>query len=143
MPVTLNTSDPDFEARFADMLSAKREDSADVNDAVAAIVRDVRQRGDAALCELTSRFDRLDLTPGRLRFSPDEIAAQIAHVSSQDRAALTLAADRIRAYHARQMPEDASWTDPQGATLGWRWSAVSAAGLYVPGGARRPIRHPC
>ena len=134
MPVTLNTSQPDFESRFAEMLSAKREDSADVNDVVAAIIKDVRQRGDAALCDLTRRFDRLDLTPDRLRLSADEIAAQIAHVTPQDRTALTLAAERIRAYHARQMPEDASWTDPEGATLGWRWTPVSAAGLYVPGG---------
>ncbi|MBU3029886.1 histidinol dehydrogenase [Paracoccus marinaquae] len=134
MPVTLNTSDADFEAGFAAMLSAKREDSTDVNEVVAGIIADVRARGDAALCELTARFDRLDLSPDRLRFSADEIAAEVARVPDEDRAALTLAAERIRAYHARQMPEDASWTDPEGATLGWRWTPVSAAGLYVPGG---------
>ena len=104
------------------------------DEAVVAIIAEVRSRGDAALCELTARFDRLDLTPEGLRFSAEEIAAQVARVSDEDRAALALAAERIRAYHARQMPEDASWTDPEGATLGWRWSAVSAAGLYVPGG---------
>ncbi|MFV0302763.1 MAG: histidinol dehydrogenase [Paracoccus sp. (in: a-proteobacteria)] len=134
MPITLNTSDADFESGFARMLAMKREDSADVNAAVAAIIADVRARGDAALCELTARFDRLDLTPATLRVSPAEIEAHIAHVSDEDRAALTLAAERIRAYHARQMPEDAGWTDPEGATLGWRWTPVSAAGLYVPGG---------
>lgn len=134
MPVTLNTSDADFETRFTRMLSAKREDSVDVNDVVAGIIRDIRQRGDAALCDLTSRFDRLDLTPDRLRFQPEEIAAHIDRVGPEDRAALSLAADRIRAYHERQMPKDASWTDAQGATLGWRWTPVSAAGLYVPGG---------
>lgn len=134
MPVTLNTTDPDFETRFSAMLSAKREDSSDVNDVVAAIIADVRARGDAVLCELTTRFDRLDLTPDRLRFSAEEIDDHIARVSAEDRAALSLAAERIRAYHARQMPEDASWTDPEGATLGWRWSPVAAAGLYVPGG---------
>ncbi|PHQ69482.1 MAG: histidinol dehydrogenase [Paracoccus sp.] len=134
MPVTLNTTDPDFETRFSAMLSAKREDSSDVNDVVAAIIADVRARGDAVLCELTTRFDRLDLTPDRLRFSAEEIDDHIARVSAEDRTALSLAAERIRAYHARQMPEDASWTDPEGATLGWRWSPVAAAGLYVPGG---------
>lgn len=134
MPVTLNSSDADFEMRFAAMLSAKREDSADVNDVVAGIIADVRARGDQVLCELTARFDRLTLSADRLRVSPDEIAAEVASVGEQDRAALNLAADRIRAYHARQMPEDASWTDAQGATLGWRWTPVSAAGLYVPGG---------
>lgn len=134
MPVTLNTSDADFEARFTDMLSAKREDSADVNDVVSGIIADLRARGDTVLCELTAKFDRLELTADRLRFSPAEIAEQVARVSPEDRAALVLASERIRAYHARQMPEDVSWTDPEGATLGWRWSAVSAAGLYVPGG---------
>ncbi|MFN3277223.1 MAG: histidinol dehydrogenase [Paracoccus hibiscisoli] len=134
MPVFLNIADTDFEQGFAAMLGAKREDSTDVNDAVTAIIRDVRDRGDAALCDLTARFDRLQLTPATLRFSPEEITEQVARVTPEDRAALALAAERIRAYHARQMPEDASWTDPEGATLGWRWSAVSAAGLYVPGG---------
>ncbi|ODT61016.1 MULTISPECIES: histidinol dehydrogenase [Paracoccus] len=134
MPVFLNIADADFEQGFAAMLGAKREDSTDVNDAVTAIIRDVRDRGDAALCDLTARFDRLQLTPATLRFSPEEIAEQVARVTPEDRAALALAAERIRAYHARQMPEDARWTDPEGATLGWRWSAVSAAGLYVPGG---------
>lgn len=134
MPVTLNTSDADFEARFAAMLSAKREDSVDVNDIVSGIIADLRARGDAVLYELTAKFDRLDLTPDRLRFTPQEIAAEVARVSAEDRAALSLAAERIRAYHARQMPENASWTDPEGATLGWRWTPVSAAGLYVPGG---------
>ncbi|MFN3525707.1 MAG: histidinol dehydrogenase [Paracoccus sp. (in: a-proteobacteria)] len=134
MPVWLNTSDAGFEDGFRRMLSAKREDSTDVNDAVLAIIADVRARGDAALCDLTARFDRLSLTPDRLRFTAAQIADEVAKVSPEDRAALELAAERIRAYHARQMPEDASWTDAQGATLGWRWSAVSAAGLYVPGG---------
>ncbi len=134
MPVTLNTQDADFESRFVRMLSAKREDSADVNEVVAGIIADMRAGGDEVLCRLTARFDRLELTPDGLRFSPDEIAAHVARVTDDERAALSLAAERIRAYHSRQMPEDASWTDPDGATLGWRWTPVSAAGLYVPGG---------
>ncbi len=134
MPHRLNTSDPDFETRFATLLGAKREESVDVDEAVAAIIADVRARGDAALIELTARFDRLELTPATLAFTEDEIEAQIALVPDDERAALELAADRIRAYHERQMPEDARWTDEAGATLGWRWGPVDAAGLYVPGG---------
>ncbi len=134
MPIHLSTAQSDFETRFAALLAMKREDAADVNDAVAAIIGDVRARGDAALVDLTSRFDRLALTPGTLAFSRDEIAGQTAKVAPEDRAALTMAAGRIRAYHARQMPDDMRWTDPEGATLGWRWTPVSAAGLYVPGG---------
>ncbi|MET4128591.1 histidinol dehydrogenase [Roseovarius sp. MBR-6] len=134
MPVTLDASQPDFEARFIALLSAKREDSPDVDDTVAAIIADVRARGDAAVIELTETFDRLTLTPGTLRFSEAEIDALIAQVPQAERDALDLAAARIRAYHARQMPQDASWTEENGATLGWRWSPVTAAGLYVPGG---------
>ncbi|MCV2894295.1 histidinol dehydrogenase [Lentibacter sp. XHP0401] len=134
MPKFLDAASPDFEEQFTALLGAKREDSPDVDAAVAEIIADVRARGDAAVIELTERFDRLTLTPGSLRFSPDEIEALVADVPQHEREALELAAERIRAYHARQMPEDASWTDENGATLGWRWSAVSAAGLYVPGG---------
>ncbi|WP_299152369.1 histidinol dehydrogenase [uncultured Tateyamaria sp.] len=134
MPQFLDHSDADFEARFAALLSAKREDSPDVDAAVAEIIADVRARGDAAVIALTERFDRIALTPETLRIGPDEISAAIATVSPEDRAALELAAARIEAYHARQMPADAQWTDEAGATLGWRWTAVSAAGLYVPGG---------
>ncbi|WP_136650157.1 histidinol dehydrogenase [Paracoccus aeridis] len=134
MPVTLSTAEPDFEPRFAALLAAKREDSADVGDVVAAIIDDVRQRGDAALVELTARFDRVTLTPEELRFSRAEIDAAADRVAPADAAALDLAAQRIRAYHERQLPAEERWTDPVGAELGWRWSPVSAAGLYVPGG---------
>ena len=134
MPQFLNSSDADFEARFTALLSMKREDSPEVDDIVAGIIADVRARGDAAVIELTSKFDRLELAPETLRYSPEEIEAECAKVSDADRAALELAADRIRAYHARQMPQDQRWTDDAGAELGWRWSPVSAAGLYVPGG---------
>lgn len=134
MPQFLSTSDADFEARFTALLGAKREDSPDVDHVVAEIIADVRARGDAAVLELTAKFDRLELTSETMRFSATEIDAECAKVSDEDRAALELAATRIRAYHARQMPDDAMWTDDVGATLGWRWTPVSAAGLYVPGG---------
>jgi len=74
------------------------------------------------------------LTSETIAFTKAEIEAEIAKVAPEDRAALELAAERISAYHARQMPEDALWHDASGATLGWRWTPVSAAGLYVPGG---------
>jgi histidinol dehydrogenase len=134
MPSFLNTKDADFDARFTALLGQKREDSPDVDDAVAAIIAEVRARGDAAVLDLTARLDKLALTPETMAFTKAEIEAEIAKVASEDRAALELAADRIRAYHARQMPQDALWQDATGATLGWRWTPVSAAGLYVPGG---------
>ncbi len=134
MTFFLSTDALDFEAAFVQLLSMKREEAEDVDQAVAAIIADVRARGDAALIDLTARFDRMEVSAEGLAFSEAEIDAEIAKVSPEDRAALELAADRIRAYHARQLPEDQSWTDASGATLGWRWTPVSAAGLYVPGG---------
>lgn len=134
MPLMLSTADPDFESAFAQLLATKREDAPDVDAAVAGIIADVRARGDAALIALTARFDRLELTPERLAFSEAEIEAECAKVGAEDRAALELSARRIRAYHERQMPQDARWTDAAGAELGWRWGPVTAAGLYVPGG---------
>ncbi|MER3352456.1 MAG: histidinol dehydrogenase [Hoeflea sp. D1-CHI-28] len=134
MPHFLNAADAGFEEDFAALLGAKREEAQDVDDAVAAIIADVRERGDQALIELTAKFDRMELSPERMRFTTGEVDDLVAQVSPEDRAALEHAAGRIRGYHARQMPKDESWTDPEGATLGWRWTPVSAAGLYVPGG---------
>jgi histidinol dehydrogenase len=134
MPVILDAADVDFDAEFATLLAAKREDSPDVDAAVADIIADVRTRGDAAVIALTAKFDQLALTPETLRFSLEEIAMHSAAVPAHEAAALTQAADRIRAYHEKQMPEDALWHDETGATLGWRWTPVAAAGLYVPGG---------
>lgn len=134
MPVFLHTTDSGFEVAFQTLLGRKREEAEDVDQAVAGIIADVRSRGDAAVIDLTGRFDRLSLTPERLAFRQAEIDAEVARVAPEDRAALELAADRIRAYHSRQKPKDESWTDSTGAMLGWRWTPVSAAGLYVPGG---------
>jgi histidinol dehydrogenase len=134
MPQFLSTSDTDFEERFRALLSMKREDAPDVDEAAARIIADVRARGDEALIDLTEKFDRLSLTPETFAFSEQEIDEAIAAVPDADRAALELAATRIRAYHERQVPQDESWTDEAGAMLGWRWTPVSAAGLYVPGG---------
>ncbi len=134
MPTFLDAQSDDFEARFQNLLSAKREDAPEVDDIVAGIIGDVRTRGDSALIALTEKFDRLTLTPEELRCSNAEIETLIAEVPEAEARALELAAERIRAYHQVQMPEDKQWTDAAGAMLGWRWTAVESAGLYVPGG---------
>ena len=134
MPQFLDATADNFEIEFTALLNAKREDSPDVDAVAADIIAAVRREGDGAVLSLTSKFDRLDLTPETLSFSPKEINAYCAQVCDADRDALAMAADRIWAYHARQMPQDDSWVDASGATLGWRWTPVSAAGLYVPGG---------
>ena len=134
MPQFLNSSDPDFADAFERFLNLKRDVEVDVDAVVAGIISDVRARGIEAVLELTSKFDRLDLSPETVAFSSGEIDAAIATVPDGERSALEQAAQRIRAYHERQLPRNESWTDAAGATLGWRWTPVDAAGLYVPGG---------
>lgn len=134
MPMIVSTAASDFDEQFQALLAAKREQSPDVDAAAAEIISEVRARGDAAVIELTARFDRLELTPETLAFSEDEISEACGRVPADERQALDLAASRIRAYHERQMPEDARWTEESGAVLGWNWTPVDAAGLYVPGG---------
>lgn len=134
MPLVLDTSDPDFETTFVQFLANKRETSVKVTDIVATILTDIQTRGDAAVIELTAKFDSLDLTPDTLAFHSDEIDQAITHIPDKERTALQHAADRIYAYHQKQMPEDAWWEDEIGAYLGWRWGAIETAGLYVPGG---------
>ena len=134
MPLRLSTRDTDFEARFAAFLSAKREVSADVDAAVATIIADVRMRGDAALIELTQRFDGFDLAKSGLRVPAAEIEHAVATAAPETVAALTLARDRIHSHHLRQVPKDDHYRDALGVELGHRWTAVESVGLYVPGG---------
>jgi histidinol dehydrogenase len=134
MPVRLDRNSADFDQRFAAFLAAKREVSADVEKATRAIVEDVAARGDAALIEATKKFDRLEIDAAGLRVSPAEIEAAVRACDPKTVEALKLARDRIETFHRRQMPEDERFTDSLGVELGWRWSAVDAVGLYVPGG---------
>jgi histidinol dehydrogenase len=134
MPLHLTTTDPDFENAFAVFLAAKREASEDVDQAVRAIVAQVRKDGDKALVELTRRFDRLDLGAAGIRVSEAEIAAAVAASDKETMAALELALARIESHHRRQLPADDRYTDALGAELGSRWTAIESVGLYVPGG---------
>jgi histidinol dehydrogenase len=134
MPIRLDTSAPDFAARFKQFLAAKRETAADVEAAVRGIIGDVIARGDAALIELTRRFDRTDLAAGALKIGADEIAQATAHCDRGALAALKLARDRIEAFHRRQVPQDDRFVDALGVELGQRWTAIEAVGIYVPGG---------
>ena len=131
MPVRLSTAAPDFEPGFAALLAMKRETAADVDAAVAGIITEIRAGGDAALAELTRRYDRCSLP---LRVGEEEIAAAAAACAEETLAALRLAAARIAAYHERQLPADQEWVDAAGVRLGARWRPVASAGLYVPGG---------
>lgn len=130
----LSESNVDFTSEFQTLLGAKREISEDVDATVRTIIQDVRKRGDAAVLELTEKFDRIALTADTLRISDTEISRAVETVAPNTMAALTLAHDRITSHHEKQLPSDQHYTDALGVELGYRWSAISAVGLYVPGG---------
>jgi len=134
MPQQFDSQAPDFAARFRVFLDAKREASLDVEQTVRAIIADVVARGDAALIDYSRKFDRIDLAKAGLRVSAAEVDAAEQACDPQALSALKLARDRIEAYHRRQLPKDDRFTDSLGVELGSRWTAVEAAGLYVPGG---------
>src|SRR5450432_4027499 len=134
MPVRLDSRSADFDQRFGAFLAAKREVSADVERATRAIVDDVAARGDAALIEATKKFDRLDIAASGLRVTAAEIDAAVKACDTKTLDALGFARDRIELFHQRQLPKDERFVDALGVELGWRWSAIDAVGLYVPGG---------
>ncbi|MBN9014012.1 MAG: histidinol dehydrogenase [Rhizobiales bacterium] len=134
MPIRIDSRNSDFAQQFAAFLASKREASADVEAVVRVIIDDVRLRGDAAVIEATRKFDRFAVDAGGLRFTPAEIDAAVKACDAKTLDALAFARDRIEAFHRRQMPKDERFTDAQGVELGWRWSAIEAVGLYVPGG---------
>ena len=134
MPTTLNTRDAGFAEAFTVFLTKGREEKSDVDGIVTGILADVKARGDAALLEYTNRFDRVALTTAQLAVTNDEIAAAAKTCDQTTLGALKTAAERIRDYHRQQIPQNVSYTDDKGIGLGWRWTAVSSAGLYVPGG---------
>ena len=134
MPKRLDISDPQFERQFQEVLGVQREADVDVNEAVAAILKDVKHRGDAAVVDYTNKFDRQNLSAADLAITAEEVDAAMAEIEPELLAALKLAAERIEAFHERQLPEFEDYKDEDGIRLGYRWTAVHAAGLYVPGG---------
>ncbi len=134
MAQRLSTRDADFSARFAALVNARREADHDVSRETAAIIARVRQEGDAAIRDLTAQFDRFDLDAEGWQISQERCQAALAGLEHELRAALDLAATRIRTYHEKQKPADSDTTDAAGVRSGARWRGVDAAGIYVPGG---------
>jgi histidinol dehydrogenase len=134
MPLRLDTAAPGFAREFAALLDLKRELAEDVDAAVAVILDDVKKRGDAAVIEYTSRFDKLELTPSTMRVAPAEISRAKQSCPEDTLKALWFAAERIEDFHRRQLPVDVDYTDKSGVRLGARWRPLASAGLYVPGG---------
>ena len=124
-----------FDQAFRALLAMKREVSEDVDATVRAILADVRNRGDAAVADYTLRFDKVDLGATGMIVSAAERSAARAACDPVALAALELAAERIRVFHEKQKPVDHSFTDALGVKLGWRYTPVDSAGLYVPGGS--------
>lgn len=134
MPIRLISHSADFTERFNAFLDMKREVSADIDASARAIVDDVARHGDTALIAATKKFDRLDVTASGLRITAAEIEAAVKACDTATLDALKFARDRIEVFHKRQLPKDERFTDAAGVELGWRWSAIEAVGLYVPGG---------
>ncbi|MHA6723826.1 histidinol dehydrogenase [Sphingomonas sp. RS2018] len=132
--IRLSTTEPGFAAAFDALVGARREADADVARDVRTIVAAVRDEGDAAVAAYTKRFDGHDLNDTGWRIEKAACLAAYQALTDELRAALDLAATRIAAYHAKQIPEDRDETDAAGVRLGARWRAVDAAGVYVPGG---------
>lgn len=130
----LRTKDADFEAQFSSFIKIKREKSEDVNASVSKILEAVKSRGDDALVEFTKSYDDFDINPAKMRIAEDDIDIAVKSCSASEIEALNLAADRIKDYHKKQMPEDLQYIDAMGVTLGYRWSPVNSVGIYVPGG---------
>jgi len=134
VPLHLNISDPDFEEQFDALVNARREADEDVSSDVKAIISDVRDRGDMAVRDLTSKFDGHDLEQTGWRVSKAESEAALEGLEGQLRIALELAALRIRDYHEGQIPDNREYLDDAGVRIGARWNAVERAGIYIPGG---------
>ena len=130
----LNTRDATFAQDFDALLASRNAAEEDVAGQVKGIIADVRKRGDAALVDLSNKFDRANVTLETLKLSAAEIEAGLAQVTPAQETAIAVAAARIETYHRRQLPRDDNFTDDTGARLGWRWTAVDSVGLYVPGG---------
>ncbi len=134
MPFKLDSTSKGFADQFADLLTLKRESSSEVSDVVAAIIADVIDEGDEALFRYTEKFDGVSHTTETLAVAPSEIEDALAECARETLDALELAAERIKSFHERQLPEDDQFIDHEGVGLGQKWTAVGAVGLYVPGG---------
>jgi histidinol dehydrogenase len=130
----LDSSNIGFADAFDALVNGRREADADVSSAVTQTIRDVRAHGDVTLAEMTQRFDGFDLNKAGWQIDAAQCKAAYDALEPALRDALTLAAKRIEAYHKAQLPEDRDYRDSDNVRLGARWSAVDAAGVYVPGG---------
>lgn len=129
-----NFSDPGFATAFKAFLDERRGSPADVDASARDVLEAVKTHGIEAVLDFSRKFDKVELTAETIRVTPEEIEQGWADTPVDVREAIAFAAARIRAYHSRQRPADQAWTDEAGVELGWRWTALEAVGVYVPGG---------
>jgi histidinol dehydrogenase len=134
MPARLDAAAPGFQEGLKALIERRRQEGGEAERAAAEIIGRVRAEGDAALIDLTRRFDRIELTAEGLRIGPEAIEEAASRCDPRLLEALALARARIEDYHRRQLPQDADYRDADGVRLGWRWRPIEAVGLYVPGG---------
>src|SRR5437899_1693378 len=127
-------TDPDFETAFSAFIDERRETPEEVDAVVRDVIAAVRTEGLSALLRFAKEFDGVTLDEHSIRVSEAEIDAGAEACAPTVREAIAFAAERIRSYHARQRPADLRFTDEAGVELGWRWTAIEAVGIYVPGG---------
>ncbi len=131
----LDTTSPDFEARLTRLLAFENTQDESIEHTVAAILADVKQRGDAAVLKYTRLLDGVEATSmSALRLAKAELERAFAALPVAQREALVIAAGRIRAYHERQVTQSWSFTEADGTRLGQQVTPLDRVGIYVPGG---------
>jgi histidinol dehydrogenase len=128
----LKTNDVEFTTKFQLFVNERREATVDVSGTVRDIIHDVRIRGDVAVKDYTTRFDRF--SPDILRLGSEFITEKASQCSLKIKESLQLAADRIGTFHQKQLPQNIDYGDSAGVRLGLTWNAIAQVGIYVPGG---------
>jgi len=134
MVKVLDAAKPGFEAKLKELLEVDNTSSDEIRASVSSIIKNIKEHGDKALLEYTNKLDKANYKDDQLRVTQDEIEEAYESCSLEIKDALRTAAKRIEAYHYRQMPEDDLFQDNTGMSLGWKWTAIDAVGIYVPGG---------
>ena len=135
MVAIIRTSDKNFNSQLLSALSLSREEKKRVDDVVSEILQSVKIKGDEALDYFTTKFDKVDVTGDKILFNEDEISSSFKACSEKLIGAIKNAAKRINDYHKRQLPKNLNYQDDNGINLGYRWSPINRAGLYVPAGS--------
>ncbi|AVX12173.1 MULTISPECIES: histidinol dehydrogenase [Stutzerimonas stutzeri group] len=131
----LNAADADFARHLDHLLSWESVSDDGVNERVLEIIKAVRERGDAAVVELTQRFDALEVASmADLILPRARLEQALERITPAQREALEIAAERVRSYHERQKQDSWTYTEADGTVLGQKVTPLDRAGLYVPGG---------